>query len=117
MVTHSKAPARPAPPAQLNRVLRAVGDPTRRRILDLLAGQDLPVGRIADRFKISRPAVIKHLQILHSAKLVLVRVQGRERIQSLNAAPLQQVDAWLAHYEKFWETSLQKLKRQIEATP
>jgi DNA-binding transcriptional ArsR family regulator len=106
-----------APPAHLNRVLKAVGDPTRRRILDLLAGQDLPVGRIADRFKISRPAVIKHLRVLHHAKLVVVRPSGRERIQSLNAAPLQQMDAWLSRYEAFWETSLQKLKHQIESTP
>ncbi len=114
MVTYLTNGARPA---GLNRVLKAVGDPTRRRILDLLAGEDLPVGRIAAQFKMSRPAVIKHLQILHSAKLVNVRPSGRERIQSLNAAPLQQMDAWLARYEVFWESSLQKLKNQIESTP
>jgi len=114
MVTLYSSPARPA---QFNRVMKAVGDPTRRRILDLLAERDLPVGRIAGRFKISRPAVIKHLHILHSAKLVVVRASGRERIQSLNAAPLQQMDVWLSRYEAFWETSLQKLKHQIESTP
>jgi len=107
----------PAKPTQLDRVLKAVGDPTRRQILDLLAEQDLPVGRIAQKFKMSRPAVIKHLQILHSAKLVNVRPDGRERIQSLNAAPLQAADAWLARFESFWESSLSKLKHQIEHTP
>jgi DNA-binding transcriptional ArsR family regulator len=98
----------------LGPVLKAVADPKRRRILDLLAEQDLPVGRIADRFSISRPAVIKHLRVLRSANLISVRRDGRERFQCLNAKPLRSVEAWLAPFAAFWENSLQKLKHQVE---
>lgn len=98
----------------LGPVLKAIADPSRRQILDLLARQDLPVGRIVDRFRISRPAVIKHLRVLRSANLISVRRCGRERIQHLNARPLKDVAAWVSHFETYWENSLQKLKRQVE---
>jgi DNA-binding transcriptional ArsR family regulator len=102
---------------KLGSVLKAVADPSRRRILDLLAVQDMSVGRIASRFRISRPAVVKHLRVLRSAHLVSTRYQGRERIQSLNAEPLKTVEAWVSRFEGFWEKSLQQLKRQIETEP
>jgi DNA-binding transcriptional ArsR family regulator len=94
-----------------------VADPSRRQILDLLAKQDMSVNRIAGRFRISRPAVVKHLRVLRSANLVSTRYSGRERIQSLNAEPLKKIDAWLNRFEVFWENSLQKLKQQIEKDP
>jgi DNA-binding transcriptional ArsR family regulator len=98
----------------LSHLLHAVADPNRRRILELLARDDLPVGRIAEEFRISRPAVIKHLRVLHSARLVSVRHSGRERIQCLNPVPLRRVNAWLARLETFWDESLSALKRQVE---
>lgn len=67
------------------------------------------------RFKISRPAIIKHLRVLRLAKLISVRPIGRERFQCLNAAPLRKVQAWLAQYEAFWDESLKRLKRQVES--
>ena len=100
--------------SQLECVLKAIADANRRRILDLLAGRDLPVNQIAGRFRISRPAVIKHLRVLRSANLVVVRRQGRQRIQCLNAAPLKRAEAWIVRLESFWEHSLHKLKSQIE---
>jgi DNA-binding transcriptional ArsR family regulator len=114
MVTHSQ---RKPDRAELTGVLKAVADPNRRQIIDLLARQDLPVSKIADRFKISRPAVIKHLRVLRSAKLISVRPCGRERIQRLNAAPLREVEKWVSQFESYWDRSLQRLKRQVEQDP
>ena len=65
---------------QQNRIFLSIADPSRRRILDLLARGERPVGRIAEQFAMSRPAVIKHLRVLRTAKLVTVRQRGRERI-------------------------------------
>jgi DNA-binding transcriptional ArsR family regulator len=98
----------------INPVLKAIADPKRRQILDLLAREDLPVGRIVDQFRISRPAVIKHLRVLRLARLISVRRAGRERIQCLNAAPLKQVETWISQFAAQWENALQKLKRQVE---
>ena len=95
-------------------IIKAIADPKRRQILDLLAKEDLPVGRIADQFRISRPAVIKHLRVLRAARLISVRRSGRERIQCLNPAPLKDVETWISQFEAHWENSLQKLKRQVE---
>jgi DNA-binding transcriptional ArsR family regulator len=112
MITyHSNTPGG----AVLTCVLKAVSDPSRRRILNLLTRQDLPVKDIASRFKISRPAVMKHLRVLRSAKLIAVQPLGRERFQCLNAAPLKQVKTWLSQYEAFWDESLRRLKRQVES--
>jgi len=111
MVTYQPGTRREA---DLDRVLHAVGDASRRRILALLAHDDLPVGRIAEHFPITRPAVIKHLHVLRAANLVSVRHNGRERIQCLNARPLAKVDAWLARFASLWDDSLLELKRQVE---
>jgi DNA-binding transcriptional ArsR family regulator len=99
----------------LSPVLRAIADPKRRQILDLLAKQDMPVGRIAERFRISRPAIIKHLRILHSARLISVRRCGRERIQSLNTKPLKGVEQWMSRLEALWDHHLERLKQQVES--
>ena len=101
--------------SHLNPVLKAIADPKRRQILDLLAEEDLPVGRIAARFKISRPAVIKHLRVLRSANLINVRRSGRQRFQCINAKPLQGVEAWVSRFEAFWDERLQRLKIQVES--
>lgn len=96
---------------------RAISDPTRRRIMDLLrdAGP-LRAGDIAERFgQISRPAVSKHLRILHAAKLVRERREGREHWYALNAEPLRAVyQGWIRNYEAFWSERLQTLKRVVE---
>ncbi|HEX4646985.1 MAG TPA: metalloregulator ArsR/SmtB family transcription factor [Verrucomicrobiae bacterium] len=96
-------------------VFRCLADPSRRKMLALLARGELPLNRITARFDMSRPAVIKHLLVLRSANLVVVRRQGRERIHHLNPAPLRAVETLLSKFEMFWENSLQKLKRQVES--
>jgi len=84
------------PAERLGSVLRAIAHPMRRRILELLMEQDLSVGTIAGQFRVSRTAVIKHLNILRSAKLISVQRRGLEHLQSLNPKPLETVKAWLS---------------------
>ena len=96
-------------------VFRAIADPTRRRILGLLRADRQPVGEIAAHFRMSRPAISKHLRLLRAAGLVTTRKEGAARICGLNARPLRPVGAWLQDYEAFWGDSLHGLKRYVEA--
>ena len=96
-------------------VFRAISDPTRRAILDLLREDGLPVQEIAADFAVSRPAISQHLRVLRDASLVRERRDGRRRIYTLNAAPLARVDAWLRSYRASWERNLQSLKEFVEA--
>jgi DNA-binding transcriptional ArsR family regulator len=94
----------------------AIADGTRRQILDLLQKESLTAGVIAQRFrKISRPAVSKHLAVLRRSKLVLIRKQGRERVYTLNAAPLKEVSDWVSKYQTFWDEQLQSFKSYVES--
>ena len=94
----------------------AISDRTRRQILDLLQKESLTAGVIAQRFrKISRPAVSKHLAVLRRSKLVLIRKQGRERIYTLNAAPLKEISDWVNRYQNFWDEQLQSFKNYVES--
>jgi DNA-binding transcriptional ArsR family regulator len=96
----------------------AISDGTRRQILDMLHRESLTAGAIASRFgKISRPAVSKHLAVLHKSKLVLIKKQGRERIYTLNAAPLKEVSDWVNRYQAFWDEQLGSFKKYVESNP
>ena len=96
-------------------LFKALADPSRRAILELLTDKDLPLRRIEERFDMSRPAVIKHLRVLKACNLVEVRKEGRESIHHLNSQPLAAVKDWVAHFEAAWDVHLNKLKRQVEA--
>ena len=94
----------------------ALADDTRRRILDLLRQQNLAAGEIAGRFpKLSRPAVSKHLRILRRSHLVSARKLGRERIYSLDASPLRQVEKWIHRYQTHWDQQLGSLRRYLDS--
>lgn len=95
-------------------VFRAISDPTRREILDILRTDQQTVGGIAHNFRMSRPAISKHLRVLRSAGLIETRRHGAQIRCRLNAKPLQVVDEWLRDYETFWNQSLQSLKRHLE---
>src|SRR6185437_12644943 len=95
-------------------IFRALSDPTRRAVLDLLRSGSLPAGQIAQSFPISRPAISKHLRLLRRARLVTEARRSRHRFYTLNPAPLRTVDAWLNQYRAFWETSLTSLKALVE---
>ncbi|MDR3698385.1 MAG: metalloregulator ArsR/SmtB family transcription factor [Candidatus Sulfopaludibacter sp.] len=95
-------------------VFHAVSDVTRRAILDRLRQGAQPVHEIARLFPVSRPAISKHLRVLHEAQLVTERKQGRQRLYYLNPEPLRDVDKWLETYRSFWSVSLANLKRHLE---
>lgn len=101
---------------QQNAVFRAIADPTRREILGILSRRRQTVGEIAANFRMSRPAVSKHLRSLHSAGLINTHKQGTTTVCGLNAKPLRAVDTWLQDYQSFWNDSLQSLKRYMEET-
>ena len=105
------------PPATLERACHALGDPTRRAILDRLRGGEVAAGQLAEGFDMSRPAVSQHLRVLREARLVRERRDGRRRMYALDAAPLAELDAWLAGYRTFWAARLVELKRVAEALP
>ena len=100
---------------QNNAVFRAIADPTRRQILNLLRTGGQSVGEIASNFRTSRPAISKHLRLLRSAGLVATHRHGTASICRLNARPLRAVDSWLQDYHVFWRENLRGLKTFIEA--
>ena len=92
---------------------RAVGDPTRRAVLDLLRGGSQATGDIAQSFPVSRPAVSRHLRLLRRANLVREHRSGRHRFYKLNPQPLKAVDQW--QYRDFWSGKLGDLKAFVES--
>ncbi|HKZ74298.1 MAG TPA: metalloregulator ArsR/SmtB family transcription factor [Steroidobacteraceae bacterium] len=93
----------------------AIADPTRRAILDLLREGELSAGELAESFPVSRPAVSKHIRVLHRAGLVSERREAQSRIYALDARALAPIDAWLAPYRMFWSARLHDLKRVVES--
>ena len=100
---------------QLDRVFRALADPTRRAIMQRLIHGDALVTDLAKPFDMSLPAITKHLNVLESAGLLQREKRGRERHCSLNPEPLQQAADWIEIYRYFWELRLGKLARLFEA--
>jgi DNA-binding transcriptional ArsR family regulator len=96
-------------------LFKALGDRSRRKMLRLLADQDLPLNRIEAQFRMSRPAVIKHIRVLKACGLVEVRKQGRETIHRLNPLPLRALRDWVSEFDSRWEIHLTRLKHQAEA--
>ena len=95
-------------------MFRAIADPTRRQILGMLRGGRRSVGDIAGNFRMSRPAISKHIRLLRQVGLVETKNEGTARICRLNAAPLRAVDNWLRDYQELWSESLRGLKRYVE---
>jgi DNA-binding transcriptional ArsR family regulator len=99
----------------LDQVYGAIADPTRRAILGVLAGGDVNVGSLAERFPISFNGVSKHVKVLERAGLVRRRVRGREHWLRLTPAPLLEAARWLEHYRAFWSVRLDALERFLVA--
>jgi DNA-binding transcriptional ArsR family regulator len=94
--------------------LAALADPTRRRIVELLAEGELTAGEIASEFPTARPGVSRHLRVLREHGLVRARAQGRRRLYSLDPRPLEELDAWLDHYSGFWRNRLDALDTELK---
>ena len=91
----------------------ALADPTRRRIVEVLADGERSAGDLARLFTLTQPAVSQHLRTLRDAGLVRVRHDAQRRIYSLDARGFSQIDAWLSRYRAFWNTNLDALERAL----
>ncbi len=96
--------------APIDRVFRALADPTRRRILERLARRDHAVGELVEQFDISQPAVTKHLNVLAEARLVSRRRRGRERVCRIEPAALQHSADWIEACRTLWNLRLDALE-------
>lgn len=93
----------------------ALADPTRQRIVELLARKgELAAGDIADHFPSARPTVSRHLRVLRDAGVVRVRSVAQQRRYALDGDKLAELEAWLARYRKFWARHLLELDRQVK---
>ena len=99
----------------LDTVFAALADPTRRRILGGLMGGQVHVGRLAQPFRVSAPAISRHLRVLERAGLIRRRKRGRHHEIELRAEPLQRARDWLEVYRHFWESNLDSLARYLES--
>lgn len=94
-----------------------LGDPVRRRILELLAEGELTSGALTAvirvEFGISQPAVSQHLKVLRESGFATVRPDGVRRLYAVDSAPLQEVDVWLERFRRFWEQRLDSLATEL----
>jgi DNA-binding transcriptional ArsR family regulator len=94
-----------------------LGDPVRRRILELLADGEMTSGAVCAaiqaEFGISQPAVSQHLKVLRDAGLATVRPDGARRLYTVNSDPLQEVDAWFDRFRLFWTPPLEALATEL----
>ena len=99
---------------------RALAEPSRLQIVNLLLREPLPVGIVADRLGIRQPQASKHLRALNDSGLVEVRPDAQRRIYALRAEPFRELDAWLERYRTLFEEQFQRLDQvleQMQASP
>ncbi|MFG2088424.1 MULTISPECIES: ArsR/SmtB family transcription factor [unclassified Spirillospora] len=94
-----------------------LGDPVRRRILELLADGERSSGEVSgvirEEFGISQPAVSQHLKVLRDTGFAVVRAEGTRRLYAVDSGPLREVDAWLDRFRRFWTPHLDSLATEI----
>src|ERR1700722_3925843 len=95
--------------------LLAIADPTRRRIVELLAVRERTAGELVDEFDMSAPAISQHLKVLREAGLVTVRAEGQSRVQALNPDGLGDLEDWLEKTRSVWSQRLDALGRELRA--
>jgi DNA-binding transcriptional ArsR family regulator len=92
----------------------ALADPHRRAVLELLRERPRPVGELVERLGLSQPGTSKHLRVLRDAGLVTARADAQRRVYELKGGPLQELDAWLEPYRRFWAEHLDALERHLD---
>lgn len=95
-------------------VFQAIADPNRRAILSLLATQRLTLNGVAEKFRISRPAISRHIKILKECGLVVIHQQGRERYCEARLDRLQEVSDWVETSRQLWEGRLDRLDKYLK---
>lgn len=89
---------------------QVIGDPSRRKMLMLLSEDSLTINSLADNFDMSRPAVSKHIRILHDAGFISIQDIGRERYCTLKKDGFEELQEWISYFDKFWTSKLKKLE-------
>ena len=100
----------------LSSTFAALADPTRRAMLSRLASGELSVTQLAQPFRITLPAITKHLKVLERAGLIARTRHAQWRPCRLRAVPLREVADWVENYRRFWEQSLDRLEAHPQAT-
>ena len=95
-------------------IFEVIAEPNRRAILSLLVLSQQSVGEIERQLRMSQPTVSKHLRVLREAGFVESTVDAQRRLYRLNPEPLQQVDAWLAQFRRFWSAHVDALERHLD---
>jgi DNA-binding transcriptional ArsR family regulator len=93
---------------------RALAEPNRFQIVELLLDGPRPVGDLVDRLGLRQPQVSKHLRVLSNAGLVDMRVDAQRRIYALRPAPLQELQGWVERYRRIWEANYQRLDALLD---
>lgn len=96
-------------------VFQAIADPTRREIIGLVAGNPMNLNAVAENFKISRPAISKHVRILRECGLIKIKREGRERLCEADLSKLKEVSDWTNKYRAFWNTKLDALENFLKS--
>jgi DNA-binding transcriptional ArsR family regulator len=95
-------------------VFEIIAEPNRRAILSLLASSQQSVGEIERQLRMTQPTVSKHLRVLRDAGFVESTVDAQRRLYRLNPGPLQEIDAWLTQFRRFWSAHLDALERHLD---
>jgi DNA-binding transcriptional ArsR family regulator len=95
-------------------VFEIIAEPNRRAILSLLVSSQQSVGEIERQLRMTQPTVSKHLRVLREAGFVESTVDAQRRLYRLKPEPLQQVDAWLAPFRRFWSAHVDALERHLD---
>ncbi len=96
------------------KILSALAEPSRLRIVQLLRDGSLTVGEIADRLHIRQPQASKHLRVLYEAGIVEFFAETNRRIYKLRPEPFKELDSWLDQYRKLWEEQFENLERYLQ---
>ncbi len=99
---------------KIQNAFRALADPTRRDIVQMLAAKDMTIAQLTECFDMTRAAVKKHLTVLSDGGLITVEAKGRERINRLEPKGMAPVLDWLSYFDRFWDDRLSNLKEAIE---
>jgi DNA-binding transcriptional ArsR family regulator len=91
-----------------------IAEPNRRAILSMLSSSELSVGELMDQLELPQPSVSKHLKVLREGGFVESRVEAQRRVYRLNPQPLQEVDAWLEPFRRFWSKHVDALEQHLE---
>jgi len=91
-----------------------IAEPSRRAILRMLSSSECSVGELMHRLRLPQPSVSKHLKVLREGGFVESRVEAQRRVYRLNPKPLQEVDAWLVPFRRFWSKHVDALEQHLE---